>query len=76
MICGGGGVAPIGRVLPYNGILGKLIKMEVVQEHPKGEELPDVLDGDGRGGVDLGNPIIVFEGLAHLLIFPHGGLEN
>lgn len=50
--------------------------MEVVQEHPKGEELPDVLDGDARGGVDLENPIIVFEGLAHLPIFPHGGLEN
>lgn len=60
---------PTNHVLPHNGIIGELIKMDIVHKHPKGEKLTDVLDGNDGGRVDLEDPHVVLEGLRIFKIF-------
>jgi hypothetical protein len=48
-------------MFPHNVILSELVKMHLMQEHPKGENLCDMLNGNGGGGFDLENPHIVLE---------------
>ena len=60
---------PTNRVLPHNGIIGELIKMDIVHKHPKGEKSTDVLDGNDGGRVDLEDPRVVLKGLHTLQFF-------
>ena len=57
---------PRDRVLPKDVILGEFVKMDLMKEHPKREELCDMLGGDRGGWIDLEDPCVVLEGLPHL----------
>ncbi|EMS61901.1 hypothetical protein TRIUR3_17510 [Triticum urartu] len=57
-------------------ILGMLVKVDLIHEHPKREELVNVGSGDGRVNLDLQYPCIPFKGLTHLPILSPGGTED
>ena len=73
LIRSGHRVYPVIRVLPDDGIFGLLMKVDIIQEHPKSEKLRDVLGGDVVWWLDLENPCVMLEGLPHLPILPCRG---
>ena len=65
---------PTCRMFPKDVVVGEIIEMDLKEEHPKSEELCDVLNRNNGGGFDLEYPRIVLERLPHLPIFSLGGL--
>ena len=61
---------PTCRMFPKDVVLGEIVEMDLKEEHPKSEELCDVLNRNNGGGFDLEYPRIVLERLPHLPIFP------
>ena len=70
LVCGGRRVDPIVRMLPNDEVFGLLMKVDVIKEHPKSEELPNVGYGDNRACamIDLEDPSVPREGLTDLPI--------
>ena len=58
------------RVFPYYVILSKLIKMHLMEKHPKGEELCYMFGGNNRRWPDFEDPHVFLEGLPYLSMFP------
>ena len=67
---------PRDRLLPKDVILGEFVKMDLMKEHPKCEELRDMLNKDRGGWIDLEDPCVVLEGLPHLPILTHGSFMD
>ena len=65
-------------MLPNDDVFGLLMKVDVIKEHPKSEELPNVGDGDIRVRVqiDLEDPSVPHEGLTDLPILPSRGRKQ
>ena len=60
---------PTCRMFPKDVVLGEIVEMDLKEEHPKSEELCDMLNRNNGGGFDLEDPRIVLERLPHLPIF-------
>ena len=69
-------VYPVIRVLPDDGIFGLLMKVDIIQEHPKSEKFPNVGYGYNRDLVDLEYPSVPLEGLTDLPTLSFRGLED
>lgn len=61
---------PVISMLPNDTIFGMPIEVEVMQEHPKSEELANVISGESGAGANFKNPSILFECLPNRQMLP------
>ena len=61
-------------MLPGDVVLPMLIKMDVIQNHPKSEKLSNVISGDDGVVADFEDPSVPSNSLPNLSVLSPGGL--